>query len=144
MAETELVEAFTVREYRTLRVDDSMDALIAALGESPQDVFPVLDAKGRLAGTVGEMDLLRVLDPGQQTLSSGAAKLLRDGFATEVEDVMTPRPLTVAIDEPVTAALKRMAAMRTPNLIVVDREQAPVGMLRVRDLYVALAGRKPE
>lgn len=143
MTSTDLVEAFTVREYRALRVDDPIEALIAALGESPQDVFPVLDAKGRLAGTVGEMDLLRVLDPGQ-TLASGAVKLLREGFATEVEDVMTPRPLTVAIDEPVTAALKRMATMRTPNLIVVDREHAPVGMLRVRDLYLALAGRKPE
>lgn len=144
MTSIDLVEAFTVREYRTLRVDDPIEALVTALGESPQDVFPVLDAKGRLAGTVGEMDLLRVLDPGQQTHASGAAKLLREGFATEVEDVMTPRPLTVAIDEPVTAALKRMATMRTPNLIVVDKDEAPVGMLRARDLYLALAGRMPE
>lgn len=141
MDQTQLAEEFLVRDVRTLKCSDTIETLIAVLAESPQEVFPVLDAKGALAGTVSELDLLRVLDPAQRTLSFGPAKLIKEGFASEVEDIMTPRPLTVPPDEPIHAVLKRMATMRTPHLIVTDKEGRILGVIRARDLYRAFAGR---
>lgn len=141
MDSKQLAKDFVVRDVRTLNSSDTIETLIAVLGENPQEVFPVLDEKGALAGTVSEMDLLRVLDPAQRTLSFGPAKLMKEGFASEVEDIMTPRPLTVPLDEPVPAVLKRMATMRTPHLIVLDDDGAIVGVIRARDLYRVVTGR---
>ncbi|WP_127143947.1 CBS domain-containing protein [Pelagibacterium montanilacus] len=127
-----------VGEARSLRSDDTLRSLMEALRTSPQTVFPVLDDKERVVGTVSELDLVRLLDPSEPTLSFGPGKLIRAGLVSDVEDIMTRRPTTISIDEPLHAAAKKMETMRLPQLIVVDKDKRLKGLLRGRDVFLAL------
>jgi CBS-domain-containing membrane protein len=129
------------RDVISLRCDEPLEALLSALDRSPQDVFPVLDPRDRVVGTVSEQDLIRVLHPASRTFPFGPQKMMREGLATEVEDVMTPNPATVRPDDTLEQALKRMHGLDLPELVVVDAEGCLVGLLHGRDIYRALIGR---
>jgi CBS-domain-containing membrane protein len=132
-----------VSDVRTLNTSDTPDALLRALSGVSQDVFPVLDEKSRVVGTIGELDLLRVLSPSDPTLSFGPGKLVREGLIDDIEDMMTRRPSTCRVDEPLRAALKRMATMQISQLVVVDADNRLLGLLRGRDVFRALFGKDP-
>ena len=132
------VKDLIIRDIITLRRTDPPDSLVRALGESPQDVFPVLDDDGRVVGTVSEQDLIRILGSLKRTFPFGPRKLVREGLVRDVEDIMTPRPSTARLDEPIEVALQRMEALRLPQLVVLDDQKRLAGLLRGRDLYVAL------
>lgn len=125
------------REVVGLKRDDSLDTLVRALDESPQDIFPVVDARGRVVGSVSEQDLIQILAPSRRTFPFGPRKLAREGLMRDVEDIMTPRPSTARPDEPVETALKRMNDLRLPQLVVVDADGRLLGLLRGRDVYLA-------
>lgn len=132
------------RDIATLRRSDPLRELLRVLGESPQDVFPVLDEAERVVGTVSELDLVRVVSPSRRTFPFGPRKLVREGLVRGIEDVMTPRPSTTRPDEPVETALKRMSDLDLPQLVVVDDQRRLVGLLRGRDAYLALAESESE
>lgn len=81
----------------------------------------VVDAGGRLAGIVTDGDLRRHMGPGLMALP--------------VEDVMTPRPLTIGEDALAAQALALLNGQRRSVLPVVDRGGVPVGILHIHDLY---------
>ena len=137
------VQDILVSDIRTLRASDTPAALLQALSGTSQDVFPVLDEKDLVVGTIGELDLLRVLSPSEPTLSFGPGKLIREGLIEDIEDMMTRRPSTCRVDEPLRAALKRMATLQIPQLVVVDAANRLIGVLRGRDVFVALFGKDP-
>lgn len=132
------VKEVATQEVATLKQTDSLDALVQAVEAGPQDVFPVLDDNGRVVGTVGELDLVRVLAPSVRTFPFGPRKLIREGLVADVDDVMTPYPATVRADAPVQDALKRMQDLGLPQLVVVDENNKLAGLVRGRDLYCAL------
>lgn len=121
-----------------LRAHDSLAELVRVLGETPQDIFPVVDPQGKLVGTVSELDLLRVIGPLQRTFGFGPRKLVREGVAQDIEDVMTPRPSTTRLDDGVDTALRKMESLRLPQLIVLDEDGGLAGLLRARDIFRAL------
>ncbi|WP_165899948.1 CBS domain-containing protein [Borborobacter arsenicus] len=137
------VSDLIVTEFRSLRTSDLPAALLEALSGTSQDVFPVLDENDRVAGTIGELDLLRVLSPSEPTLSFGPGKLIREGLIDDLEDMMMRRPSTCRVDEPLRAALKRMATMQIAQLVVVDKDDRLLGLLRGRDIFRALFGKDP-
>lgn len=127
-----------VIDVKCLKASDPPQALLDLLSQSAQDVFPVLDDQDRVVGTISEPDLLRVLSPSEPTLSFGPGKLIREGLIDDIEDMMMRRPSTCLVDEPVHAALKRMAALNIAQLVVVDANNHLLGLLRARDLFKAL------
>ena len=126
----------------TLQRTDDLETLMRVVAESSQDVFPVLDERRKVVGTVSELDLLRVIGPSRRVFPFGPRKLIREGLVRDVEDVMTPRPATTRPNESLQVALNRMESLQLPQLVVVDEDGKLVGLLRARDLFRALFGRE--
>jgi CBS domain-containing protein len=105
-------------------IDSTATVLEAAEIMRDQDVgaLPVADA-GRPIGMLTDRDIVvRALadyrDPGQ----------------TRVRDIITPRLSTVYNDQDVTEAADVMARDQVRRLLVLDRQQAPVGILSLGDI----------
>lgn len=128
-----------VQDIVALRCSDPLSALMDALDGS-QDIFPVLGSGEKVSGTVSEQDLIRVLNPTEKTFPFGPNHLVREGLARQVEDVMTPRPATVRPDDPVRTAIRLMSDLHLPQLVVVDRENRLLGLIRGRDIFRAAFG----
>ncbi len=118
-----------------MHTDDELQALVRVLRETQQDLIPVVDDKGRVVGSVDEIDLVEVVSPAKRTFPYGPRKLAREGLLSEVGDVMTPRPSTAREDDDLADALRRMESLRLPQLVVVDQEMRLIGLLRGRDVY---------
>jgi len=131
-----------VTDIRSLKRSDAPSSLLEALSGTTQEIFPVLDDEDGVVGTIGELELLRVLSPSEPTLSFGPGKLVREGLIDDLEDMMTRRPSTCRLDEPLRAALKRMATLQIPQLVVVDDDKRLLGILRGRDVFRALFGKE--
>lgn len=80
----------------------------------------------RLVGIVTERDIVAALAEGA------------DPATATVADYMTDRPVTVAPDDDLAVATRRMADLGVRHLPVVDGHQL-VGMLSIRDLVVEQA-----
>lgn len=131
------------REVISLRRDDSIDHLVRVISETPQDVFPVVDDGGRVVGSVSEVELIAIVGPNRRTFAFGPRKIAREGLVRDVEDVMSPRPATVRPDEALESALRRMQALRLPQIVVADEDRRLVGLLRGRDAFCHLFGSTP-
>ena len=81
---------------------------------------PVVDDDGHLVGVVTVTDILRAGGPSDQVT---------------VGEAMTPKPVTVTPETPVSEALERMAALGVGRIPVVDSEDPRhlVGMFRRED-----------
>ncbi len=64
---------------------------------------------------------------------------LRDPETTRVEDAMTPRPVTIAVDASVAEALKRMHGDGIRRLPVVDAENRTIGVIAADDFVRLVA-----
>jgi CBS domain-containing protein len=81
------------------------------------NAFPVVDEADTLLGIVTKLDLLRVFRHDPRRLLPDLTALC----AERVDDIMRRRVVTVAPDDPVTAAADRMLASRLRSLPVVER-----------------------
>ncbi len=81
----------------------------------------VMDSDGRLTGLVTDGDLRRHMGPGLMDLA--------------VEEVMTPRPLTIGAEALAAQALALLNGKRRSVLPVVDRDGVAIGILHIHDLY---------
>jgi CBS domain-containing protein len=107
----------TVEEMAT--VDRALRVMI----EHNVGALLVLDVEGKLSGIFSERDLLM-----------RAAGQYPQGFATHrVAEFMTPRPVTVALDDSLARALQKMDVGGYRHLPVVANGK-PTGMISVRDL----------
>ncbi len=124
----------------TLRVEDVMftdDAVPkVGLGAPLQEVIYeiarkrfgstcVVDSDGRLAGIITDGDLRRLL---QRT---------RDIWHLQAKDIMTARPKVVEVGAMAVEALHLMEEFNILQVIVVDAERRPVGMIHLHDLLEA-------
>ena len=110
------------------RVSEAFATLEHPHDDRSQHLFPVVDPAGELVGTI-DFRALRSLaaDPTQ-----------RDA---PLRDVAHSRPLTVASDETLRAAVHRMAEARVTRLLVVDPEnpRKVVGKIALHDVLAARA-----
>lgn len=86
----------------------------------------VIDADGQLAGVFTDGDLRRALD--QPAL---------DIRACPIEQVMTVKPVVIETGHLAAEAVKIMEQRKISGLIVVDRQQRPIGALNMHDLLRA-------
>ncbi|OGQ94254.1 MAG: chloride channel protein [Deltaproteobacteria bacterium RIFOXYD12_FULL_57_12] len=111
-----------------VHADDSVAELFATFQETHLLGLPVLTENKRLYGIVTLHDLERAL--------SGYQGSLRD---LKIKDVATPHPVTVFPDEPVWAAIRKMAPRDFARLPVVPRhdEREFLGLISRSDILRA-------
>lgn len=85
----------------------------------------VLDDAGRLAGIITDGDLRRILEK--------STDISRHTAST----VMTKNPKTISADILAAVALQEMEAHNITQLVVVDAEHRPVGIIHLHDLVKA-------
>jgi arabinose-5-phosphate isomerase len=85
----------------------------------------VVDANGILRGVITDGDLRRLL---QKTT---------DVSGVTAEQVMTRNPKTILFGALAAAALQEMESFKITQLIIVDKEHRPVGMVHIHELVKA-------
>ncbi len=83
----------------------------------------VVDEAGLLAGIITDGDLRRRM------------KVSHDLLAEPVEQVMTPRPMTIGPDTMAAEALALLNETKRSVVLVVDGHLKPVGIVHLHDLY---------
>jgi CIC family chloride channel protein len=122
--ELDLLDTVQVRRVMRLpgyvaRPDETLDAAAASLTRHRSHGTPVVDDSG-LVGIITITDINRSED---------------DATKVTVEEMMTPRPVTVVPSTPVSQALERMAVLGVGRLPVVDEHDPTrlVGLFRRED-----------
>lgn len=107
----------------TVSPDDSLGEVHGLMQRNRLHGVPVV-SRGNLLGVVAESDITRAGGPSDQVAA---------------RDVMTPNPVTVNRDTPVSEALERMAALGIGRLPIVDDQDRShlVGMFRREDVISA-------
>jgi len=108
-----------LREHR--RVKEVLLAITKARAGSAS----IVDGQGRLSGIFTDGDLRRHLD---------STSNLAD---REVRHVMTRHPKTIGADRLAAEALRLLREYRIDELVVVDGQRKPIGLLDVQDLLKA-------
>lgn len=112
------------RSPHTLRVNDSLSKAVELTLSTSQSDFPVLEwGSNRVAGLIGEVDLLR----GLQSLGENVAA--REAMRTNIN--------FVGHDEPLHAAQQKMLMGRTRALPVLNAEGELIGLLTADDINEA-------
>jgi arabinose-5-phosphate isomerase len=100
----------------------TVNEALALLARQRSGAAAVVDARGRLAGIYTHGDFTRGY---QKDVHIGQAKLA---------EVMTPKPITVRVDKLAVEVLNLFEANRIDDLVVVDRQHRPVGLVDAQDL----------
>ena len=149
----ELVRDIMERDPATVQVDDSIQDVIRVLRKHELPGVPVVDADGRCVGIVTEADLVVPDDQGDLHLPhyfelfGGMVFLeplrrfedrLRKAFASTARDMMTANPKTVAPEDSVQEAARRIHDTGHNRLPVVEDGRL-VGVVTRVDVLGALA-----
>jgi arabinose-5-phosphate isomerase len=102
----------------TATVNEALDLL----ARKRSGAAAVVDARGRLAGIYTHGDFTRGY---RQDVNIGRVALAK---------VMTARPITVRVDKMAVEVLNLFEANRIDDLVVVDRQHRPVGLVDAQDL----------
>jgi len=97
--------------------------------------MPVLDEEGEIAGVVSQRDLFR--GALARSLGYGAHAQQKLLGSLLVKEVMSTNPITIGIDEPLSAAARKLYEAKVGCLLVVE-EGRLVGILTESD-FVRLA-----
>ena len=130
---------------------DSVETVLNCLEEQHISGLPVVDEVGKVVGIVSEADLLFKERPIRLPLYlmflGGVIYLepldhflqqLRKCLGLTVQDVMTPHPMTIAPDAPISQAADLMLTQRINRLPVVDETGKLIGIVTRNDLLRAL------
>jgi arabinose-5-phosphate isomerase len=103
----------------------SLPRVIREMSDKRLGCTAVVDGAGRLAGIVTDGDLRRAIERG------------RGGLPATAGDVMTPGPKTVGRGELAVTALELMERHSITQLLIVDDEGRPDGIVHLHDLLRA-------
>ena len=119
----------------TVHRDQSLANLFAAFQETHLGGFPVLGDNRELYGMVTMQDMERTIDNMERTLRRKDVNL-KD---LKVWDVATPDPVTAFPDEPIWAAIRKMAPRDLARLPVVSRRNPKefIGIISRSDIVRA-------
>jgi CBS domain-containing protein len=140
------------RDVVTVSPTDDIETLLRIMQEHDLPGIPVVNEGGRCVGIVTEADLVLSEEeadlhlPHYINLFGGVVFLeplkrfedrLRKAFASSVEDMMTPDPVTVDADAPVEDAARLIAERKHNRLPVVEHGRL-VGVVTRLDVLDAL------
>ena len=137
------VKDIMTRDPVCLTGDTSARELARILETNEISGCPVVDALERVIGVVSKTDLLHRAVEGpigsrRGTFLELLAEGLRDVASAEslgnVEDFMTPEPVTAGPDEALAAVARRMASERVHRVVVVDKGRHVLGIVTSLDL----------
>lgn len=103
-------------------IDDSVQTAVLTMTRCKAGAVGIVDPGNRLAGIYTDGDLRRSLtrDTPLESLTLGS--------------VMTPHPVTISPEADVHAALHLFSTKNIDDLLVVDRDGSPVGIVDLQDL----------
>ncbi|CAN5762188.1 CBS domain-containing protein [soil metagenome] len=116
---------------RTVPCETSIAEAVVSLADAHVSGMPVVDGSGRMVGVVSTTDVLTA----EAESDDGRRRLLRD---TAVQDIMTPRPFTVASDDDVREAARQMLYADVHRLFVTDGDRL-IGVISTTDIVRAVA-----
>ena|SRR5215207_1927249 len=140
------------RDPVTVRPGDDVETVIRILRENELPGVPVVNEGGRCVGIVTENDLVLSEEgadlhlPHHLDIMGGVIFIesmkhfeerVKKAFATKVEDMMTPEPITVEADEPVEHAARLIAEHKHNRLPVAEHGRF-VGVVTRIDVLDAL------
>lgn len=123
-------------DVKSAAPDMSVADAIVVMTEHHISALPVTDAHGRLLGVVSTTD---VLQAAAEATDPKAREQLFD--ATEVRDIMTPRPATVAPTADVKEAAQQMLYLEVHRLFV-EADGKLVGIVSQSDIVRGVATAK--
>ena len=105
--------------------DEVLKKAIIIMSEKGLGAISVVDADQKLVGIITDGDLRRTIEKYDSLPN------------LKVCDIMTKNPIVIAPDALAVEAIKPMQEREIMVLPVVDKEQRPVGMLRLHDIIKA-------
>jgi sulfide:quinone oxidoreductase len=153
----DLSTAPQMRHAGTMKVADVMtrDVVTAVQGSSLITLaetmakrhisgVPIVDVEGRLAGIVTEADFLSAMNLHGGGLTDLLESVVRKrrarkGMGTVVDDIMTPRPVTIDADAPLSRAVELMDHNKIKRLVVTDEQSRVQGVVSRGDLMKLFA-----
>ena len=115
----------TGEEVPIVKEDTPMKEAIIEMTSKGFGATAVVNQEGKLTGIITDGDLRRFVNRG-------------GNFDTSIaRDVMTRNPKTARMEELAVEALKRMEDYKITVLIVVDKENKPVGIIHMHDILRA-------
>lgn len=105
--------------------DSTMKETLFEITKKRMGATLVVDSNGFLAGVVTDGDVRRGVEKYQSI------------FEKLAKDVMSPNPKTIPVDSLATAALQKMEAHNITQIVAVDSENKPVGLIHIHDLIKA-------
>ena len=146
-----LVKDVMVANPITVKPDDSVETVLKLLSEKHISGLPVIDDEEKVVGVVSEADLLFKEKPIRMPLYltfldsiiyleplDKFKQHLKKSLGVLVEDVMTPKPIVISSNAPVSQAAELMLTKRINRLPVVDETKKLVGIVTRDNLLKAL------
>ena len=112
-------------EVPSVHTSTSMKDTIIEMTSKRLGATCVVNDEGKLVGIITDGDLRRLL---QRT---------SDVFSLTAGDVMTRNPKTIEKDALAVVALQKMEHHNITQLVVIDLERKPIGMIHIHDLVKA-------
>ena len=125
-----------VTDLKVVAPDLPVSDAIVVMSDSHVSALPVVDAHGRLVGVISTTDVL-----GSAAECADARARDRLFNETTVQELMTPRPATVAVDADVKEAAQQMLYLEVHRLFVVDRGEL-AGVISQSDIVRGVATAK--
>lgn len=150
---TATVADFMTRDPIAVHPQTPLTEAIRILADKRISGLPVVDEAGHLVGVISETDLMwresgvpnpppyiQVLDSFIYLENIGRyEKELHKALGETVADLMTTKPLTIAVDRPLPEAARAFNDHKVQRLFVLSGDQRVVGVITRGDIIRAMA-----
>jgi len=128
----------------TVRQGTSLPAAADLMVAKKVSGLPVIDAEDRLVGILTEADFLSAMNLQGGILANALETIVRKrrarkGMGTIVDDIMTPAPITIRVNDTLEAAVRRMDRNKVKRLVVTGDDQRVHGIVSRADLIKVFA-----
>ena len=120
-------------EVQTITPDAPLDDAARTMADAHVSGLPVVDRRGHLVGVISTTDILASEEEAEDPATRVA---LYEN--TPVQDLMTPKPVTIGPDATIREAAQQLLYADVHRLFVVDGDRL-VGVISTTDLVRALA-----
>lgn len=114
------------QEVPTVAVDAAYGKVLAEIDGKKLGFTAVCDDSGKLMGIITDGDLRRTLVNWGQAV-----------FSKQAVEIMTRNPKTISADSLAVEALRLMEKHAISDLLILDAESRPVGLIHLKDLLKA-------